>query len=88
MKVLAQGVTSASDVFNIVFVNTLSDLEKNINEFLIFCQQKNLKLETSNFKISKHVEFAGATLSAELVQGEQVVNILPMDGHIDAFKDL
>ena len=33
------------------------------------------------------MEFAGATLTSELVQGEQVVNI-PKDGHINAFRNL
>ena len=34
------------------------------------------------------MEFAGARLTAELVQGEQVVNILPKDGRINAFRNL
>ena len=55
--------------------------KKHICEFLEFCKDKNLKLKTSNLKI-----FAGATLNA--VRGEQVVNILPKDGHIDAFQNL
>ena len=42
-------------------------------------------MKTSNF--SEQVEFAGATLTPELVQGEQVVNI-PMDGRINAFRNL
>ena len=108
MKVLAQGVTSASDIFNIVtdsstrldsnvvknmddlafFADTLEDLEKHVCQFLSFCKAKNLKLKTSKFVISESVEFAGATLNAELVRGEQVVNILPKNGRIDAFQDL
>ena len=43
---------------------------------------------TSKFRISKQVEFAGATLSAELVQGKKVVDILPQDGYINALKNL
>ena len=70
------------------FTDTLADLEKYINEFLVFCKDKNFKLKTSKFRISEEVEFAGTTISAELVQGEQVVNILPKDGHINAFRDL
>ena len=105
MRVLAQGVTYASDIFNIItdsstrlesnvvknmddlafFADTLEDLEKHICEFLKFCKAKNLKLKTSKFTISEHVEFAGVTLNAELVRGEQVVNILPKDGRIDTF---
>ena len=105
MRVLAQGITSASDIFNIVtdgssrldsnvvknmddlafFADSIKDLEKHVCEFLKFCKAKNLKLKTSKFKISEHVEFAGATLNAELVRGEQVVNILPKNGRIDAF---
>ena len=56
--------------------------------FLKFCKAKNLKLKTDKFKISENVEFAGATLNAELVRGEQVVNILPKNGRIDAFQNL
>ena len=108
MKVLAQGVSSASDIFNIVtdgstrldrnvvknmddlafFADNLADLEKHVCNFLQFCKEKNLKLKTDKFKISEHVEFAGATLNAELVKGEQVVNILPKNGRIDAFQNL
>ena len=108
LKVLAQGVSSASNIFHIVtdgstrldsnviknmddvcyFGDSLQDLEKYIVEFLKFCKMKNLKLKTSKFKISEQVEFAGATLTAELVQGEQVVNILPKDGCINAFRNL
>ena len=102
MKVLAQGVSSASDIFNIVtdsstrldsnvvknmddlafFADTLEDLEKHVCQFLSFCKAKNLKLKTSVFVISESVEFAGATLNAKLVMGEQVVNILPKSGRI------
>ena len=60
----------------IFFADNLDDLEKHVNEFLKFCKEKNFKLKTSKFKISEHVEFAGATLKAELERGEQVVNIL------------
>ena len=56
--------------------------------FLKFCKKKNLKLKTDKFKISENVEFAGATLNAELVRGEQVVNILPKNGRINAFQNL
>ena len=64
---------------------SLVTLYRTIVEFLKFCKEKNLKLKTSNF--SEQVEFAGATLTPELVQGEQVVNI-PKDGHINAFRNL
>ena len=70
------------------FADSLEDLEKHVCEFLKFCKAKNLKLKTSKFKISESVEFAGATLNAELVRGEQVVNILPKNGRIDAFQNL
>ena len=71
------------------FADSIEDLEKHVCEFLKFCKAKNLKLKTSKFKISESVEFAGATLNAkQLVRGEQVVNILPKNGLIDAFQDL
>ena len=70
------------------FADSIEDLEKHVCEFLKFCKAKNLKLKTSKFKISEHCEFAGATLNAELVRGEQVVNILPKNGRIDAFQNL
>ena len=57
-------------------------------EFLKFCRLKNLKLKTDKFRISEHVEFAGATINAELVKGERIVNILPKDGRIMAFQEL
>ena len=108
MKVLGQGICSASDIFNVVtdgstrlddnvvknmddimfFSESLRDLEKVVCEFLKFCKQKNLKLKTDKFRISEHVEFAGATINSELVRGERVVNILPKDGRIMAFQDL
>ena len=62
------------------FADNLEDQEKQICEFLKFYKAKNLKLKTSKFKISEQVEFAGATLNAELVRGEQAVNILPKKG--------
>ena len=91
---LAQGASSASDIFNIVadgntrmdanviknmddlcfFNDSLSDLEKNINEFLKFCQEKNLKLKTSKFNISQHVEFAGFSASIDSHFTELAVN--------------
>ena len=70
------------------FADSLEDLEKHVCQFLSFCKAKNLKLKTSKFVISESVEFAGATLNAELVRGEQVVNILPKSGRISAFQDL
>ena len=97
MKVLGQGICSASDIFNVVtdsstrlddnvvknmddilfFAESLRDLEKVVCEFLKFCRLKNLKLKTDKFRRSEHVEFAGATINAELVRGERIVNILP-----------
>ena len=70
------------------YADNLVDLEKYVCEFLKFCKQKNLKLKTDKFRISENVEFAGATLNAELVKGERIVNILPKDGRIMAFQNL
>ena len=69
------------------FADSLADLEKN-NEYLRYSKEKNLKLKTSKYKISEHVEFAGAKLSAKLVQGKQLVIILPIDGNTNAFRNL
>ena len=97
MRVLGQGICSASDIFNVVtdsstrlddnvvknmddicfFAESLGDLEKVVCEFLKFCRLKNLKLKTDKFRISEHVEFAGATINAELVRGERIVNMCP-----------
>ena len=108
MRVLGQGICSASDIFNVVtdgstrldsnvlknmddicfYADNLVDLERYVSEFLKFCKQKNLKLKTDKFRISENVEFAGATINAELVKGERIVNILPKDGRIMAFQNL
>ena len=68
------------------FADSLEDLEKHVCQFLSFCKAKNLKLKTSKFVILESVEFAGATLNAKLVRGEQVINILPKSGRISAFQ--
>ena len=38
-----------------------------------------MKLKTYKLRISKEVEFGGSVVSAEMVQKEKVVNILPKD---------
>merc|ERR1712081_77227 len=108
MKVLGQGICSASDICNVVtdastrlddnvvknmddilfFAESLQDLEKVVCEFLKFCRLKNLKLKTDKFRISEHVDFAGAQINSELVRGERIVSIVPKDGRIMAFQDL
>ena len=85
MRVLGQGICSASDIFNVVtdsstrldanvvknmddicfFAESLGDLERVVCEFLKFCRLKNLKLKTDKFRISEHVEFAGATINCK-----------------------
>ena len=108
MKVIDQGITSASNIFNLmtdgdtrfdentlnnmddlmIFADSLPHLKEKVEEFLMFAQKKNLTLKMSKFLISKEVEFGGLVVSAELVQGEDVVNILPKHGRIKAFQNL
>ena len=54
----------------------------------MFSKKKNLKLETARFIISEEVEFGGSVISAEMVQGEDIVNILSKHGRIKAFQNL
>ena len=55
--------------------DSLKEVKEKVEEFSMFSKKKNRKLKTSKFMISKEVEFGGSVVSAEMVQGEDVVNI-------------
>ena len=98
--VVAQGVCSASDIFNyltdgsmrydgsesiknmediLLYSRTLEELKKNIEVFLGYCEEKNLKLKPSKMTPGEEVEFACTTIRAETVKNEDIVSILPRD---------
>ena len=67
---------------------TIEELQEKIKRFLVFAEEKNMKIKTSKFEVSEHVEFGGALIFSELINNNQVVTIQPCDGRIQAFFDL
>ena len=107
--VMAQGVCSASDIFNyltdgemrydgsesiknmddvLLFGKTLDELEKKLEAFLKYCEDKNLKLKPSKMVISEEVEFAGSAIRAEKKNDNDVVHILPREKRVQSFFEL
>ena len=62
--------------------------EKEIEVFLVYCEEKNLKLKAPKMTIGEEVEFAGTTIRAETVKNEDTVSIIPRDKRIKAFFEL
>ena len=70
----------------LLHAKTIPELKQKLENFLIFCRSKNLKLKPSKLNISEEVEFGGAVISSKLVNKEQVVCVLPKDKRIEALK--
>ena len=49
---------------------SIEELKANLENFLAFCPEKNLKLKPSKLNISGEVEFCGAVISSKLVKEE------------------
>ena len=67
-----------------LYGRTLEDLEK----FMEFAKNKNLKLSPKKFFISEEVEFGGSTGSAEKCKNEDLIFISPKNKRIKSFEEL
>ena len=72
----------------LLYGGILEELKTQLETFLGFCKEKNLKLKPSKMNIGEEVEFAGTVIRADTIENEDVVSILPMDKTIKAFFDL
>ena len=68
--------------------STLEGVMKELEKFLVFCKEKNLKLKPSKFCVGEEVEFGGALITSETVGSKNVVNILPKNQRVKAFQNL
>ena len=67
---------------------SLEALEEMITEFLLSCQDKNIKLKPSMFVISTCVEFGGCRISADRLRDKGFIFITPKEGRVRAFSEL
>lgn len=67
---------------------TLEELQGKMEKLLTFCQSKNLKLNPEKLLVSEEVEFGGTVISAEKVNGEEIIFIDPKDKRVAAFTDM
>ena len=67
---------------------TLEKLEEKITKLMLFCRDKNLKLNPSKLNVSEEVEFGGTVISHEVVKNESVIFIAPKSKRILAFEEL
>ena len=67
---------------------TLANLEEKITQLMLFCKDKNLKLNPSKLRVAEQVEFGGTVISHEIVRKESVVFIEPKAKRILAFEEL
>ena len=66
------------------FHSTLEGVIKELEQFLAFCKEKNLKLKPSKFCVGEEVEFGGALITSKTVGSKNVVNILPKSTRVKA----
>ena len=72
----------------LLYGTDMEDLEKKIDKFMKFAQEKNRKLNPRKFFISEQVEFVGSTVSAEKCQNEDLIFITPKNKRIKCFEEL
>ena len=88
---MGQGITSSSDIFNLLTdgdlrINGLNAI-KNMDDILLFSATLK-RLNTSKFRIGEEVEFGGTIISSETVGKETAVCVLPKNERIQAFQNL
>ena len=66
----------------------IEELQEKIERFLVFAEEKNMKIKQSKFEVGEHIEFGGAVISSELINNNQVVTIQPRDGRIQTLFDM
>ena len=72
----------------LLFGATLQELEEKVLNLMLFCKDKNLKLNPEKLLISEQVEFGGSVISAETVRNEDVVFVGPKNKRVKAFQSL
>ena len=71
-----------------IYARSLEELEKKLEKFMAFAQEKNLKLNPKKFFISEEVEFGGSVVSSEKCANEDLVFISPKNKRVKAFEEL
>ena len=66
----------------------MQELEEKVLNLMLFCKDKNLKLNPEKFLISEQVEFGGSVISAETVRDEDVIFVGPKNKRVRAFQSL
>ena len=72
----------------LLYGRNLKELQENLEKFLSFASEKNLKLKTKKFIIGSQVEFRGCVLTAEKIRNEELIFIAPKGKRIKAFEEL
>ena len=87
--VRVNGMRVVKNMDDLLFYHsTLEGVMKELEKFLVFCKEKNLKLKPSKFCVGEEVEFGGALITSETVGSKNVVNILPKSQRVKAFQNL
>ena len=66
----------------------VEELQEKIERFLVFEEEKNMKIKQSKFEVREHIEFGGSVVSSELINNNQVVTIQPRDGRIQTLFEM
>ena len=83
------GIRVVKNMDDLLFYHsTLEGVIKELERFLVFCREKNLKLKPSKFCMGEEVEFGGALITSETVGSKNVVNILPKSQRVQAFQNV
>ena len=72
----------------LLFGRDTVELEEKLEKFILFVQEKNLKLNPNKFFISNEVKFGGSIVTVEKVQNEDLIFIQPKRKRINAFEEL
>ena len=64
-----------------------TELEK-LEKFMLFAQEKNIKLKPNKFFISHEVKFSGSIVTVERVQNKELIFIQPKGKRNKAFEEL
>ena len=66
----------------------MQELEEKVLNLMLFCKDKNLKLNPEKLLISEQVEFGVWVISADTVRNEDVVLVGPKNKRVKAFQSL
>ena len=93
---ITSGSTKTDPSFNILknvddfclFSDTIEGLEMQINKLMKMCEDINLKLSPSKFKLSTAVKFGGTIISSQKIKDGHVIFLDPTDQRILAVTEM